>query len=48
MSFTKGYARSLKKWHGMMIRPIFYVSRRGFTQAYRGSMGSHLLGDSPP
>ena len=26
-SFTKGYEGSLKKWHGMMIRPVFYVSQ---------------------
>jgi hypothetical protein len=25
-SFTKGYEGSLKKHHGMMIRPVFYVS----------------------
>jgi hypothetical protein len=25
-SFTKGYENSLKKYHGMMVRPIFYVS----------------------
>ncbi len=24
-SFTKGYEGSLKKYHGMMVRPIFYV-----------------------
>ena len=32
-SFTKGYDGSLKKWHGMMVRPIFYVSER---------VGAHL------
>lgn len=26
-SFTKAYEQSLKKYHGMMIRPVFYVSR---------------------
>ena len=25
VSFTKGYEESLKKWHGMMVRPVFYV-----------------------
>lgn len=25
-SFTKAYEQSLKKYHGMMIRPVFYVS----------------------
>ena len=25
-SFTKGYEQSLKKFHGMMVRPVFYVS----------------------
>jgi hypothetical protein len=25
VSFTKGYEDSLKKWHGMMVRPVFYV-----------------------
>jgi hypothetical protein len=25
-SFTKGYEGSLKKYHGMMVRPVFYVS----------------------
>ncbi len=27
VSFTKGYEGSLKKFHGMMIRPVFAVSR---------------------
>jgi hypothetical protein len=26
VSFTKGYEGSLKKYHGMMVRPVFYVS----------------------
>lgn len=26
VSFTKGYDGSLKKHHGMMVRPVFYVS----------------------
>jgi hypothetical protein len=26
VSFTKGYEQSLKKHHGMMVRPVFYVS----------------------
>jgi len=26
-SFTQGYEESLKKHHGMMVRPVFYVSR---------------------
>lgn len=24
-SFTKAYEQTLKKYHGMMVRPIFYV-----------------------
>lgn len=27
VSFTKGYEGSLKKFHGIMIRPVFAVSR---------------------
>lgn len=27
VSFTKGYEGSLKKFHGMMVRPVFSVSR---------------------
>lgn len=27
-SFTKGYEESLRKWHGMMVRPLFSVSHR--------------------
>ncbi|ORX34589.1 glycolipid transfer protein domain-containing protein [Kockovaella imperatae] len=27
-SFTKGYEASLKKWHGMMIRPVFYLAMK--------------------
>lgn len=27
VSFTKAYEGSLKKYHGMMVRPVFYVSR---------------------
>jgi hypothetical protein len=26
VSFTKGYEASLKKFHGIMIRPVFAVS----------------------
>lgn len=25
VSFTKAYEQTLKKYHGMMVRPIFYV-----------------------
>ena len=35
VSFTKGYEGSLKKWHGMMVRPVFYV---GLNMAQRGTM----------
>jgi len=35
-SFTHGYEESLKKHHGMMVRPVFYVSfRLGFVTARR-------------
>lgn len=33
-SFTKGYEQSLKKHHGIMIRPVFYVSPACYTHAY--------------
>ncbi|WVQ81006.1 hypothetical protein IAT38_003113 [Cryptococcus sp. DSM 104549] len=28
VSFTKGYEQSLKKYHGMMVRPVFYLAMK--------------------
>jgi hypothetical protein len=40
VSFTKGYEGSLKKFHGMMVRPVFAVSRgRGCSEMERGVAG---------